>query len=75
MQYVIILIEIGATGMITSTSPHISAKTLKMLLLLEHTLSALPSACKAQEKQQLTFHKFLFPHKQQIQQTEFCNLD
>lgn len=74
MQYVIIPIEIGATGIIIFTSlPHQCQYTENAVT--PRTYTALPSACKAQEKQHLTFHKVVFPNRQQTQQTEFCNLD
>lgn len=68
MKYVSSLIEIGATEMITFTSP-----LLPKLLLLKQTLSVLPSACKAQEKQQLTCHKVVhFPTSRKHSKLNFA---
>lgn len=74
MQYVIILTEIGATGMITFTSPQLQCQYTENAVTPQ-TYTVFPSACKAQEKQQLTFHKVVCPYRQQTWQTEFCTLD
>lgn len=48
MQYVIILTEIGATGMITFTSPQLQCQYTENAVTPQ-TYTVFPSACKAQK--------------------------